>query len=67
MEKYLSSNFHIWKIAYHRVFIQFPVRMELYESFHIYKLYDKKFWSTRKDWNVKSTQPSLQTSEVKYA
>ena len=37
--------------AYHRVFIQFSVRMELYEKkFLIYgKLYDKKFWSTRVD------------------
>ena len=31
MEKHLSYNFHIWKNAYHRVFIQLPVRMELYE------------------------------------
>ena len=31
MEKHLSYNFHIWKNAYHRVFIQFSVRMELYE------------------------------------
>ena len=48
----LSYNFHIWKNAYHRVFIQFSVRMELYEIVwqevsHIWKLYDKKFWSTR--------------------
>ena len=28
---HLSYNFHIWKNAYHRVFIQFSVRMELYE------------------------------------
>ena len=34
MGKHLSYNFHIWKNAYHRVFIQFSVRM---------KLYDKKF------------------------
>ena len=27
----LSYNFHIWKNAYHRVFIQFSVRMDLYE------------------------------------
>ena len=31
MGKHLSYNFHIWKNAYHRVFIQFSVRMELYE------------------------------------
>ena len=31
MEKHVSYNFHIWKNAYHRVFIQFSVRMELYE------------------------------------
>ena len=52
MGKHLSYNFHIWKNAYHRVFIQFSVRMELYEIVwqevsHIWKLYDKKFWSTR--------------------
>ena len=52
MEKYLSFNFHIWKNAYYRVFIQFSLRMELYEivrqeNSHIWKLYDKKFWSTR--------------------
>ena len=52
MGKRLSYNFHIWKNAYHRVFIQFSVRMELYEIVwqevsHIWKLYDKKFWSTR--------------------
>ena len=29
--KYLSYNFHFWENAYHRVFIQFSVRMELYE------------------------------------
>ena len=29
--KYLSYNFHLWENAYHRVFIQFSVRMELYE------------------------------------
>ena len=51
MEKHLSYNFHIWKNIYHRVFIQFSVRMELYkivwqEVSHIWKLYDKKFWST---------------------
>ena len=52
MGKHLSYNFHIWKNAYHRVFIQFSVLMELYEFVwqevsHIWKLYDKKFWSTR--------------------
>ena len=52
MEKHLSYNFHIWKNAYHRVFIQFSVRMELYKTVwqevsDIWKLYDKKFWSTR--------------------
>ena len=52
MEKHLSYNFHIWKNAYHRVFIQFSVRMELYEIVwqevsHVWKLYDTKFWSTR--------------------
>ena len=31
MGKHVSYNFHIWKNAYHRVFIQFSVRMELYE------------------------------------
>ena len=31
MGKHLSYNFHIGKNAYHRVFIQFSVRMELYE------------------------------------
>ena len=31
MGKHLSYNFHIWKNAYHRVFIQFSVRIELYE------------------------------------
>ena len=31
MGKHLSYNFHIWKNAYHRVFIQLSVRMELYE------------------------------------
>ena len=31
MGKHLSYSFHIWKNAYHRVFIQFSVRMELYE------------------------------------
>ena len=29
--KHLSYNCHIWKNAHHRVFIQFSVRMELYE------------------------------------
>ena len=50
IEKDLSYNFHIWKNACHRVFIQFSVRMEMYvwqEVSHIWKLYDKKFWSTR--------------------
>ena len=52
MEKHLSYNFHIWKNVYHRALIQFVVRMELYEIVrkevsHIWKLYDKKFWSTR--------------------
>ena len=52
MGKHLSDNFYIWKNAYHRVFIQFSVSMELYEIVwqevsHIWKLYDKKFWSTR--------------------
>ena len=42
----------MWKNAYHGVFIQFSVRMELYEIvsqevFYIWKLYGKKFWSTR--------------------
>ena len=32
MGKHLSYNFHIWKNAYHRVFIQFSVRMELYDK-----------------------------------
>ena len=32
MEKHLSYNFRIWKNAYHRVFIQFSVRMELYDK-----------------------------------
>ena len=32
MEKQLSYNFHIWKNAYHRIFIQFSVRMELYDK-----------------------------------
>ena len=55
MEKPLSYNFHIWKNAYHRVFIQFSVRTELYEIVwqevsHIWKLYDNKFWSTRALW-----------------
>ena len=45
-------QFSYMKNAYHRVFIQFSVRMELYEIVwqevsHIWKLYDKKFWSTR--------------------
>ena len=36
--KYLSYNFHLWENAYHRVFIQFSVRMELYEKkFPIYE------------------------------
>ena len=52
MEKHLSYNSHIWKNAYHRDFIQFSLRMELYEIVWqevslIWKLYDKKFWSTR--------------------
>ena len=44
-------QFSYMENAYHRVFIQFSVRMELYEKkFLIYgKLYDKKFWSTRVD------------------
>ena len=29
--KYLSYNFQLWENAYHRVFIQFSVLMELYE------------------------------------
>ena len=29
--KYLSYNFHLWENAYHKVFIQFSVRIELYE------------------------------------
>ena len=50
MEKHLSYNFHIWKKAYHRVFIQFSVRMQLYEIVwqevsHMWKLYDKKIRS----------------------
>ena len=52
MEKHLSYNIHIWKNVYHRDFIQCSVRMALYgivwqEVSHIWKLYDKKFWSTR--------------------
>ena len=44
--------------AYHRVFIQFFIRMESYEivrqeASHIWKLYDKMFWSTRAVRNVK--------------
>ena len=36
--KDLSNNFHLWKNAFHRVFIQFSVRMELYEKkFLIYE------------------------------
>ena len=30
-KKYVSYNFHLWENAYHRVSIQFFVRMELYE------------------------------------
>ena len=30
MKKYLSYNFHIWKNGYHRYFIHFYVRLELY-------------------------------------
>ena len=38
MEKHLSYNFHIWKNVYHRDFIQFSVRMELYDKkFLIYE------------------------------
>ena len=60
MEKHLSYKFHIWINAYHRVLIQFSVRMELYEivrqeASHICKLYDKMFWSTRTVRNVKKT------------
>ena len=37
MEKYLSCNIHIWKNAYHKNFIRFSVRMELYaKKFFIY-------------------------------
>ena len=32
MEKHLSYNFHLWKNVYHRDFIQFSVRMELYDK-----------------------------------
>ena len=32
MEKHLSYNFHLWKNVYHRDFIQFFVRMELYDK-----------------------------------
>ena len=36
--KYLSYSFHLWENAYHRVFIQFSVRMELNETkFPIYE------------------------------
>ena len=52
MEKHLLYKFHIWKNAYHKVLIQFSVRMELYEIVwqevsHIWKLYGTKFCSTR--------------------
>ena len=45
-------HFSYMKNAYHKDFIQFSVRMELHEIVwqevsHIWKLYDKKFWSTR--------------------
>ena len=45
-------NYHIRKNIYRKDFIQFPVPMELYgivwqEVSHTWKLYDKKFWSTR--------------------
>ena len=48
----VSYNFHLWENAYHRVFIHFSVRMELYEIVwkefsHLWELYDKHFWSTR--------------------
>ena len=51
-KKNLLYNFHIWKNAYLIDFIQFSVRMELYEIvwsevFHIWKFYAKKFWSTK--------------------
>ena len=54
MEKHIWFNFHILKNGYHRVFIQFSVCMEMYENVwqevsHIWKLYDKKFWSNRVD------------------
>ena len=50
--KHLSYNFHLWENAYHRVFMQFSVRMELYEIVwkeisRLWELYDKHFWSTR--------------------
>ena len=32
MEKHLSYNFHFWKNVYHRNFVQFSVRMELYDK-----------------------------------
>ena len=32
MEKHISYNFHKWKNVYHRDFIQFSVRMELYDK-----------------------------------
>ena len=38
MEKILSNNFHIWKKAGHRNFIQFSVRMNFYgKKFFIYE------------------------------
>ena len=75
MEKYLSYNFHIWKNAFHRVFIQFSVSMDLYEIVwqevsHIWKLYDKKFWSTQvvslnsiwNDFVVRDSSPRVSNS-----
>ena len=32
LKTHLSCNFHIWKNVYHRDFIQFSVRMELYDK-----------------------------------
>ena len=28
----MSYNFHLWENAYHRVFLQFSVRIKLYEK-----------------------------------
>ena len=52
MKKFLSYNFHSWKKYDLRVFLKFSVSIEctkLYDKtfFHIWKLYDVHFWSTR--------------------